>query len=198
METKTVDGYENEDYANGIGIIYGSSAAEDYPFSSWETFRSALLESLQTEFYGEEYPKYEKAISDGTTDFQIIKKLVKTSTPQDILDDIIDMTLNGGQRYAGEVILGNTNIIDFLLKKGAEFPWELIFSLPENEDFEDNYIGLQHRATLIDMYAALKPTIPDYIMEADPYENDHYDENAHNICAGCIKANSKYLQSLSP
>ncbi len=187
--TKPTDGYENEDYANGIGI------AEDYPFSSWETFRSALLESLQTEFYGEEYPKYEAAISDGTTDFQIIKKLVKTSTPQDILDDIIDMTINAGQRYAGEVILGNTNIIDFLLKKGAEFPWSLVFSLPEDEEFEDNYIGLQHRATLIDMYAAMKPEIPAEIINADPYDGDSYDENIPNICAGFIKANSKYVQA---
>ncbi len=196
METKTIDGYYTEDYANGIGIIYGSSAAEDYPFSSWATFRDALLTSLQTEFFGEEYPKYEAA-AETTTNLKIIKRLLPTSTPQDILDDIIDMTLNEGQRYAGEVILGNSDIIDFLLKKGAEFPWELVFSLPEDEEFEDNISGLQHRATLIDMYAALKPTIPDYILNADPYENDEYDENAHDICAGYLKANSTYLQSLS-
>lgn len=194
--TKPTDGYGSsdvEDYANGIGIINSNYIAEDYPFSSWETFRPALLESLQTEFFGEEYPKYEAA-SETTTNLKIIKSLLNTSTPQDILDDIIDMTINEGQRYAGEVILGNTDIIDFLLKKGAEFPWSLVFSLPEDEEFEDNYVGLQHRATLIDMYSALKPEIPAEIINADPYDGDCYDENIPNICAGFIKANSKYVQ----
>ena len=183
--TKPVDGYENE----------------DYPFSSWETFRLALLESLQTEFYGEEYPKYEKAISDGITDdVKIIKSLLKTSTAQDILDDIINMAINEGQRYASDVFglqrgPGTSYIIDFLLKKGAEFPWSLVFSLPEDEEFEDNITGLGHRASLIDMYSVLKPEIPEDILHADPYENDEYDENAHDICAGYLKANSKYLST---
>jgi len=181
--TKPVDGYENE----------------DYPFSSWETFRLALLYSLQTEFFDEEYPKY-YAAADVTDNLQIIKRLLKTSTPQDILDDIIDMAINSGQRYASDVFslqqgAGSSYIIDFLLKKGAEFPWPLVFSLPEDEEFEDNISGLQNRASLIDMYSVLKPEIPEDILHADPYENDEYDENAHDICAGYLKANSTYLSA---
>ena len=185
--TKSTDGYHTE----------------DYPFSSWETFRLALLESLQTEFYGEEYPKYEKAISDGTTDdVKIIKSLLKTSTAQDILDDIIDMAINEGQRYASDVFglqrgAGSSYIIDFLLRKGAEFPWSYIFSLPDDEEFEDNITGLEHRANLIDMYSDLKPDIPEEILNAELYEDHEYDEDVPNICAGFLKAHSSYLQRLS-
>ncbi len=35
----------------------------DYPFDSWDTYKFALLESLQTEFYDETYPEYFKAIN---------------------------------------------------------------------------------------------------------------------------------------
>ena len=183
-EKHSYDGYKNE----------------DYPFTCWETFKDALLESLQTEFYGEEYPKYEKAISSGNTDdVKIIKSLLKTSTAQDILDDIINMAINEGQRYASDVFglqrgAGSSYIIDFLLRKGAEFPWSYIFSLPDDEEFEDNILGLDHRAVLINMYAPeLNPDIPEDILHADPYDEMEYDEDIPDICAGYLKANSKYL-----
>lgn len=183
--TKSIDGYENE----------------DYPFSSWETFKDALLCSLQTEFFDEEYPKY-YAAADTTDNLQIIKRLLKTSTAQDILDDIVDMAINSGQRYASDVFglqrgAGSSYIIDFLLRKGAEFPWNLIFSLPEDEEFEDNITGLEHRATLIDMYSALKPDIPEEILNAEIYEDYEYDEDVPNICAGFLKAHCTYISVLA-
>ena len=180
-EKHSYDGYKNE----------------DYPFTCWETFKDALLCSLQTEFFGEEYPKY-YAAADKIDNLQIIKRLLKTSTPQDILDDIVEMTINEGQRYADEVILGSTAIIDFLIRKGAEIPWSLVFSLPEDEEFEDNISGLCNRATLIDMYAGPQNIeIPSDIINAEPFDGDEYDEDIPNICAGYLKANSSYLQRLS-
>ena len=180
-EKHSYDGYENE----------------DYPFTSWATFKDALLCSLQTEFFGEEYPKFEDA-AETTSILSIIKRLLKTSTAQDILDDIIDMTINEGQRYAGEVILGSNAIIDFLIRKGAEIPWNLVFSLPEDELFEENIDGLINRATLIDMYAGPQNIeIPADIRSAEPFDGDEYDEDVPNICAGYLKAQSKYLQSQS-
>lgn len=185
-EKHSYDGYKNE----------------DYPFTSWETFKDALLASLQTEFFDEEYPKY-YAAADTTDNLQIIKRLLKTSTPQDILDDIVDMAINSGQRYASDVFglqqgADSSYIIDYLLRKGAEFPWSLIFSLPDDEEFEDNILGLDHRAVLIDIYAPeLNPDIPEDILRVDPYNDMEYDEDIPDICAGYLKANSTYLQSLS-
>lgn len=179
MTSEFHDGYKNE----------------DYPFSSWETFRCALSSAMTSEFYGEEYPKYEAADIDN---YDIIKHFAKNYDPQIILDDIIDLTINEGQRYAKDIILGigfrENNIIDYLLKKGAEFPWSLVFSLPEDEEFEDNILGLQHRATLIDKYAPLlDPKIPEEISLAVPYEDQEYTDEVANICAGYLKANCTYF-----
>ena len=184
-EKVSADGYKNE----------------DYPFTCWETFKDALLASLQTEFFDEEYPKY-YAAADITDNLQIIKRLLKTSTAQDILDDIVDMAINSGQRYASDVFglqrgADSSYIIDYLLYKGAEFPWSLIFSLPDDEEFEDNITGLDHRAVLIDMYAPeLNPDIPEEILNADPYEDHEYDENVYDICAGYLKAQSRILRTV--
>ena len=165
--------------------------AEDYPFTSWDSFKEALLLSLQTEFFDEEYPKYYEA---DTSNLSIIKRLLKTSNAQTILDDIIEMTVSSGQRYAKDCILGigdSSDIIDFLLRKGAVFPWHIVFDLPDDEEIDDNYNGLEHRATLIDMYAPeLKPEIPDEILNAEPCDFD--DDDA--TCAGIIKYNSSYIQ----
>ncbi len=165
----------------------------DYPFDSWDTYKFALLESLQTEFYDEEYPEYFKAINKGKTELSIIKRLLPTSSAQVILDDIIDMTVNEGQRYAGEIII-ESPIIDFLLNRGAEFPWGILFALPQNYDFEDQYNSLNHTIKLIDIYGPrFAPAIPREILRAKPCS----DEDDNPTCAGYIRGQSTYIASLN-
>ncbi len=165
----------------------------DYPFNSWDTYKFALLESLQTEFYDETYPEYFKAIEKGKTELSIIKRLLPTSSAQVILDDIIDMTVNEGQRYAGEIII-DSPIIDFLLNRGAEFPWGILFALPQNYDFEDQYNSLNHTVKLIDMYGPrFAPAIPREILRAKPCS----DEDDNPTCAGYIRGQSTYIASLN-
>ncbi len=170
-----------------------SEETPDYPFDSWDTYKFALLESLQTEFYDEEYPKYFKAIDKGKTELSIIKQLLPTSSAQVILDDIIDMTVNEGQRYADEIII-ESPIIDFLLNRGAEFPWGILFALPQNYDFEDQYNSLNHTVKLIDMYGPrFAPAIPREILRAKPCS----DEDDNPTCAGYIRGQSSYIASLN-
>jgi hypothetical protein len=142
-----------------------------YPFKSWEIYREALLFSLQTEMYGDKYPKYYKAIEEGEIDdFIIIKNILHTSTPQKILDDIIDMVINIGCRYGGDFINYHSKIIDFLLEEGAKMPWNIILTFPHNESFTDCIIEMENRSKLINMYTEkLKFEIPENILNAEPY-----------------------------
>ncbi len=169
----------------------------DYPFDSWDTYKFALLESLQTEFYDETYPEYFKAINKGKTELSIIKRLLPTSSAQVILDDIIDMTVNEGQRYAEDIIVGigdSSAIIDFLLGRGAEFPWGILFALPQNYDFKDQFQSLNHTVKLIDMYGPrFAPAIPREILRAKPCS----DEDDNPTCAGYIRGQSTYIASLN-
>ncbi len=138
----------------------------DYPFNDFYDFMCAYTEMLSTEYFGEEYPKFEKALDrDGGLCKKIVVRFIKKleTNPedpdgirsQDAINKIVDCYLNDGQRYARDFIIGGCEIIDYLLRKGAEFPTSSLFCGPDNADwmideFESNYFDVA--ATLLDHY----------------------------------------------
>ncbi len=166
-------GYPNDKGDENNSVVSDDSgkssiASEyDYPFTSWSAHSGALLESLQTEFYGETYPKYKKACDNETDDYCIIVDLVELhgEDPQEILDDLVEMMCNDGKRYAEEMLdEGRSDIIDYLLLKGAKMNIDTMVNY-KSCDFEDDIDGNHIRASLIDYY------FPKLGITADEYKD---------------------------
>lgn len=78
-------------------------ALADYPFDTWNGFFSAFKRSLQSEFYGDEYPGYKREQDErggNAVDVSIVEALLANgASPQDGFDGLIQAVLNG-DRYA--------------------------------------------------------------------------------------------------
>jgi hypothetical protein len=154
---------------------------EDYPFTSWWSFKPALLESMTTEYYGEMYPKYQAAIDSGETDDLIeIKKLATTENADEILGDYIDMICGEGYRYGPQ--MDWPKIIRHLMRLGAEFPIASLFSFEYNNEIEDiiDTGNIDFRAEIIDYFAPKFKDIkaPSWVKAIEPqeYNQDDYEE----------------------
>ena len=137
---------------------------EDYPFNTWESFRPAFFESLVTEYYGETYPKYADAIDRGETDDLIeIKKFATAENASEILMDFVELICGEGFRYGPQTDW--PKIIRHLLRLGAEFPFESLFSFDYNCDIEDiiDSGNVDFRAEIIDYFG---PKLKDFKLPA--------------------------------
>jgi hypothetical protein len=179
--------------------------SSDYPFTSWAAYYAALTESLQTEYYGETYPEYQKFLDDekGNTDDDIIKGLLDTGlNPQEGLDGFIEALLDGS-RYASEMA-GIDDILVMFIEKGAVPKIDCLFTIlyPEGDYFEDEVQSYEIRGELID-------SLQEYI-QADKFydwssiEATHWEDIEKNIiktdykkaCYMYLKQCSDFLQSL--
>ncbi len=139
------DGEEDEEPVN------------DYPFKTWSAYSNALTESLSTEFYNETYPEYYKALHESDVDdYSIVVDLVELcdQSPQAILHGFIDILCNAGKRYGREMLdykEGSSDIIDYLLSKGAKMNSNMVFNW-HGYDSKDDIAGNEIRASLIDYY----------------------------------------------
>ncbi len=127
--------------------------SKDYPFKTWDTYLAALEEFLQTEFYGETYPKYEK----NHDDLAIVKKLVEIHG-QDVqtgMERIINTITETGTRYAKDFFLYGDlkEIIDYLLSKGADLPEGYLYA-SNFEEMADEVQGYDARGFVIDHLAS--------------------------------------------
>lgn len=124
----------------------------DYPFTSWTSYFAALTESLSTEYYGETYPEYEKQISGGNTDMQIIKGLLDAGCDaQEGLDGFLQALL-AGSRYASEMD-GIPRILKMFTKRGATPNVDCLFqqTISDPRYFEDEIQSYEIRGDLIDL-----------------------------------------------
>lgn len=187
------------------------ASEDDYPFTSWPAYSMALTESLQTEFYGERYPKYEKAMdSAGIDDYSIVVDLVELhhENPQVILDELIDIMCNDGNRYSVEMIEdGNCDIIDYLLAKGAVMTSDTLLEW-NMEHFESDIAGNYIRASLIDYYFPKLGLTADHFKDIEAIDCDSdevYVDEKYNmddpdvyekVINGDLKFKSKFLSGL--
>lgn len=185
----------------------------DYPFATFYDFMAGLQGMLSTEFYGEEFPKFEKILNKYGGDYckKIVVKFVNNEnegiSPQYALESIIDCYLNDGSRYADNFIRGGCLMIDYLLEKGAEFPTHLLFSGPDMdesfyEQLSSNYF--QVAALLLDHYGPiLNLDISLYadwesIEAADWKDVEDLEEDEENVKMAYLKYLSKYIQEKYP
>jgi hypothetical protein len=200
----------------------------DYPFATFYDFMGGLTEMLSTEFFGEDYPKFEKVLDKYGGDYskKILVRFVKRYeeaeakaepsaedkdkgvSPQDALEAIIDCYLNDGSRYARDFIIGGCSMIDYLLKKGATFPTDMLFNGPDMdeclyEQFCSNHFDIA--ANLLDHYGPkLNLDISSYAdwgaIEAlnwEDLEEDELDDLEEDSEAEKDKIKMAYLKYLS-
>jgi hypothetical protein len=153
-----------------------------------------------------DYPKYGKAHDDGdATDFSIVKNLVQKhkQNPQTILNDIMNIYCNDGNRYSGEMLnSGNCEIIDYLLKEGATLTRDMFFNW-QMEDFDIDIGSNNVRAALIDHYFPRLGFTADEYNDIEPFdEEEDFDDDEEdyenpivqgNILKGDLKFKSKFL-----
>lgn len=175
----------------------------DYPFTSWYMYSEALIECLSSEDYSLNYPKYAKSGNDYKIIVEFIEK--HNEDPQQILNSFIDILCNDGSRYGGNMVLGgHSDIIDYLLEKGAKISihnflsWEI-----DDYDYEYNLEGNDVRASIIDYYFPLLKIKADEFKDIeamDGYVQEEYDINdndEYELAMMCdLKHRSKYLSSL--
>ena len=182
--------------------------SSDYPFSSWDTYINALEESLSTEFYGETYPKYE----ENRDDLRIVKTLVEKheEDPQYGLDTLLTVVTGGGSRYSKDFfIYGDlTDIIDYLLSKGAKFNEGILYS-SNFEEMEDEIQSYEMRGYLIDhlakegiiteasakKYTDWSKIEDDYDIEYELNEMENPEEFEENRLS-YLKAHSEFLRNI--
>jgi len=120
---------------------------EDYPFSNWKNYYSALVESLTIGYDSASFPVYNKKVHfDGTdSDINIIRTLLENGNcPHEGLHGFID-TIVKGSRYAKDlydtgIIL---EIVILFMRHNAIPKIESIFEptyLNDNLSFEENKI----------------------------------------------------------
>ncbi len=179
--------------------------AEDYPFSSWESFKPALLESLTTEYFGETYPKYDAAIDRGEAgDLSEIKKFATKENASDILADFVEMICGEGYRYGPQT--NWDKIIRHLLRLGAEFPLSTLMTFDYTSDIAEimETGNVDFRAEIIDYFA---PKIkgfkaPNWIKAIEPREynmdeelDDDEDIDVDEVAMSHLMTVSSWLQA---
>ena len=174
----------------------------DYPFKSWGNFVSALTASLQTEYFGEEYPKFQEALDEGlTSDVDEVKKFANSDNADEILESFVDIILGDGQRY-GEQSDWQT-IIKYLLRLGATFPIGTIMTfdtLMEDQDVEDILYSnsMYLRVELLDHFGPLISglKLPKWIAAIEPahYEEAENEDIEEKLIAH-LKASSAWIRS---
>ncbi len=176
----------------------------DYPFTSWTAYFAALTESLSTEDYGENYPKYEEQIDEGNTDARIINGLLDAGlNPQEGLDGFIKALLDGS-RYACEMD-SIDDILQAFIEKGATPNVVPLFEIlyPEGDYFEDEVASYEIRGRLIDALNDLGVNVTNNVdwssIEATYWEEIDEDFIAEDYTKACymyLKHTSEFLQTL--
>jgi hypothetical protein len=126
----------------------------DYPFYTWETFRTALDEYLSSQHYSKIYPKYaEQHEMGGGIEVKIVEELLKSGDPQEGLDIFVSTVLYTG-RYADNIKDYIPAIIRLFTEAGAKPDVDSLFELqnPDDERFEDEVSYYKHRGWFIDVY----------------------------------------------
>ena len=120
-------------------------------FPSWEAYARALREMLNTEFYGETYPEYEKLCDDfKKCDLVIIKALLDAGyDPQEGFEAFVNACLDGS-RYIGEMLYHSIAdecsllqaCVDEFIKHGARITPEMsdtLFEVPSDMEEDPEY-----------------------------------------------------------
>ncbi len=175
----------------------------DYPFTSWYMYSEALIEMLSSEDYSLKYPNYAKYGDD----YKIIVKFVEKygECPQQILNSFIKILCNDGSRYGGNMVLGgHSDIIDYLLEKGATMSIGDFLEWDSDEyDYERNVESNDIRASIIDYYFPLLKIKTDEFKDIeamDGYTQEEFDINdndEYELAMMCdLKYKSKYLSGI--
>jgi hypothetical protein len=190
-----------------------TEAITDYPFKCWTTFFMAFTELLNTEDIEdieENYPKYIKILRKYNNSQIIYKIFTKYNLDaNEGLYKYIEALCYEGVRYSLDYY--DYNIIDFFLKKGAEFPTGLLFdSEPElfENDIREECKNYEIRAQILDdfgeelkidvsSYANWKNIEDEHIDDQDIDEENLDDyEYTNKIRFKHFKFISEYLQNI--
>jgi hypothetical protein len=127
-------------------MTYGSPL-----FSDFDSYYEALCESLNTEFYGEKYPHYQKYTDIGGTDLDIIIDLLyRTDNVQKAFDNFLK-TLMNGTRYAGELLeFGGDKIFQEFLKHNVTINWDIIYNYYPEDNSPDMDAFIEDGSTFED------------------------------------------------
>lgn len=168
----------------------------DYPFKSWDTFFNAFEESLKTEFYEESFPKYAKLLEKGYTNYDIIKHVCikHEADPTHGLQRYIESICFEGTRYGPDAL--DMRVINFLVRKGAAFPLDLLLDFEEPFDHR----GYQVRAAILDYFGPkLELNVSEYIdwntVEACYIEDDGNEDLEFELKISHLKYLSDYLKN---
>lgn len=126
----------------------------DYPFYTWETFRTALDQYLSSQNYYKKYPKYaEQHEMGGGIEVKIVEELLKSGDPQEGLDIFVSVVLYAG-RYTNNIKDYIPTIIRLFTEAGAKPDIDSLFKLefPDDDHFEDEVSRYKYRGWLIDVY----------------------------------------------
>jgi hypothetical protein len=156
----------------------------DYPFKSWDTFFTAFTELLNTEYAGETYPKYVKYL-DNHTNYDIIKSMYKKYNldANEGISSYIYTLCHEGTRYADNFY--NSDVIDFFLNQGADFPTSILFENNKekfDEDVQEECYTYDIRASILDDFGEdLKLDVSKYTnwekIEAESIEDQEIEDD---------------------
>ncbi len=171
----------------------------DYPFTSWTGYFAALTESLSTEYYGEEFPQYERQQHRGNTDMMMIQKLLESGlNPQEGLDGFIQALLDGS-RYACE-LPDIAEILAMFIEKGAKPNIDCLFEINCTE-FEDEVSSYEIRGVLIDALSEFGIDVKKYYDWAsvdavnwEEIDEEVVEEDYEKACRMALKSQSEYLR----
>ena len=142
----TRDNYKSLDKANEVPCAKMTTV----PYNDWKTFYEAFKCSLDTEFFGEEYPEYEEYI-DEEEDESIVKHLLANGCdPQEGIDGMMDALLFSS-RYVSDQIDTIQKCMKLLFDAGAKLDGTKVFARtydPSEATLEDEVNNYYSRAVL--------------------------------------------------